>query len=521
MILPDRLGPHPDDGAGGERHGRPRDGDPAQPGGPPEEVPRGDHKPAAALDVGGQLIADLVPARQLPGNHQQRIPREQPARRVAEQAVDPVAVGRRRDESRLVVIVRRVGVPRIEHLEHIVGQVVARRIGQVAPDAIDAIRIEVARKGPAREEVGHEGDRREHDARRAVRADPSLRRLLDPADRREGIAFEETALETDDHAVVQDVGVHQPLEEAQARAERRAMVGPRRTVGLVAPAVEDGCIAEPRDAILLARPADECVVDLDVGQGLGRLGADQRIDALLEEVVAVIERHERGHAVAELLAHPLEVALEVEVLLEPVRRARRHLPGIAADVAPVLLAVVHAEPAGAEPRLEHLEHADRGLELLPVAGRAGARHVTPDVEQEQITPPDFVGQVGEVRGEQDAVPGPDHLAQIVHPRVAVKLFPEVHERSVFHSEAAEAREARPPAERVPVRRLDVPAVVVRVLARIEQARVDAMHLGRLRGLSRRFRRRCKEEDRQHYDDEATASHAAPMESERTRRRGRR
>ena len=81
-------------------------------------------------------------------------------------------------------------------------------------------------------------------------------------------------------------------------------------------------------AVLLARAADEGVVELAVGQRLRGLGAEQNV-------------------VAQLVAELLKVALKAEVLREPRLLAWTLLFGGGPDVAAVLLAVVDAEKATA------------------------------------------------------------------------------------------------------------------------------------------------------------------------------
>jgi hypothetical protein len=49
---------------------------------------------------------------------------------------------------------------------------------------------------------------------------------------------------------------------------------------------------------------------------LGGFGADERVGALFQEVVAEVERDECGVFVAEIIAQAFEVPLEIQVLLE-------------------------------------------------------------------------------------------------------------------------------------------------------------------------------------------------------------
>ena len=119
----------------------------------------------------------------------------------------------------------------------------------------------------------------------------------------------------------------------------------RRVVGLVAPAIEDRDVAEPRHAVLLARAPDERVGDLVIRQGLGRFRAQEGEGSFLEQVVAEGQCHQRRVLVAEIVAHPFEVPLEVEILLEAIDRSGRHLPRVGADVPPVLFADVRTQPA--------------------------------------------------------------------------------------------------------------------------------------------------------------------------------
>ena len=133
-----------------------------------------------------------------------------------------------------------------------------------------------------------------HHARLAVFLHPALRGLLDATDGRKLVALDPAALEADGDAVVKDVRVDQPLQQAQAGplggAVNLAAAAARCAVGLVAPTVPDRSIAEPRHPVLLARAADERVIHLVVGQPLRRLRADERVSALLQEIVAEVQR---------------------------------------------------------------------------------------------------------------------------------------------------------------------------------------------------------------------------------------
>ena len=223
------------------------------------EVAGRDDDVAAAFGVGLQLVAHLASAAEFAGHDDHRVAFERPQRRVAQQAIGDVTVGRGRDETGFVVEVGGVLVAGIQQVEHGVGEVIAGFVRPVAPDAIDIPRVEMARKRPAGIEVQQQRHRRVHDARLAVLLHPALRGLLDAADGRKLVALEPAVLETDRDAVVEDVRVEQPLHQAQARAlggaVRIAAAAARGAVGLVAPAIEDRGVAEPRHAVLLARAA--------------------------------------------------------------------------------------------------------------------------------------------------------------------------------------------------------------------------------------------------------------------------
>ena len=230
------------------------------------EVGRGDDDVPAALGVGLELVPGLAAAPQRSRHDHHRIPLQHPPGRVAQQAIRQVAVGRRREEARFVVEVRRVLVSGIEQVEHRVGQIVARLVGEVAPRAVDGAPVHVPRDGPSGIEVEEQGHGRVHDPALAMGRDPALGGLLNLADGSELLVREPAALEADRDAVGEDMRVEQTLHQTEAGAERRpvcvAGAAGRGVVGLVAPAIEDRDVAEPRHAVLLARAPDERVGDL-------------------------------------------------------------------------------------------------------------------------------------------------------------------------------------------------------------------------------------------------------------------
>ena len=81
------------------------------------------------------------------------------------------------------------------------------------------------RKGPTGKEIGHYGHRRKHGSRLAVRLDPSSGGLLDFTDRRKLIAFEPRVFKTNRYRVVENMGVDQPLEQAE-ELEQQVLLEP-------------------------------------------------------------------------------------------------------------------------------------------------------------------------------------------------------------------------------------------------------------------------------------------------------
>ena len=122
--------------------------------------------------------------------------------------------------------------------------------------------------------------------------------------------------------------------------------GPSRCIGvgiderLHAPAVEDGNVAEPKDAVLFARAADEGIPHRNAGKGLGRLRAEEAVVSELRQVMREGEAIEQDQVVLKVIAKMPEEEAECVIGLLPRDRRRADELGIAADVAPVLLAVV-------------------------------------------------------------------------------------------------------------------------------------------------------------------------------------
>ena len=347
------------------------------------EVGRGNDDVPAALRVGLELVPSLASTTQRSRHDHHRIPFQYPPGRVAQQAIRQVAVGRWREEPGFVVEVRRVLVSGIEQVEHRVGQIVARLVGEVAPRAVDGAPVHVPRDGPSGIEVEEQRHGRVHDPGLAMGLDPALGGLLDLADGSELLVREPAALEADRDAVGEDVRVEQTLHQAEAGAERwtvRVAAG-RRVIGLVAPAIEDRDVAEPRHTVLLARAPDERVSDLVIRQGLGRFRAQEGEGSFLEQIVAEVQCHQRRVLVAEIVAHPFEVPLEVEILLEAIDRSGRHLPRVGADIPPVLFADIRAQPAVPQRGLEGVQRGGGRDELLPEPPRPRPRHVAADVEK--------------------------------------------------------------------------------------------------------------------------------------------
>ena len=310
--------------------------------------------------------------------------------------------------------------------------------------------------------------------------------LLDAPDGAELVAVPVAArLEPDRHRVVEDLLVHELLHQR----ERRALVGAGPLlhgigviflgIGLPPPAVEHAHVPEPRHAVLLAGAADERIVDLRVRQGLRRLGADERVAALAHEVVAEVERHERRHLVAEQIAHPLEVALEVHVLLEAVRAVRFHLAGVSAHVAAVLLAVVHAEPVVAQHLLEHFGDPLGALELRPRAGTR-PRHEPPQVEQVEPAPLQLLRLLAHVLVEDHPGMGPDDVAQPVAHDVAVEGVLVAR-----RAHGPQGHELETVVERLRVGRLHEAARVVRVETRVHRMRIGLHRIGEERARRRK------------------------------------
>ena len=115
--------------------------------------------------------------------------------------------------------------------------------------------------------------------------------------------------------------------------------------------------------------------------------------------MAEVQRDQRRVLVPQVVTHPLEVTLEIQVLLEAAGRSRRHLACVATNVTPVLLADVHAQPALAELRFQHRQRASGRRELLPISARPRARHIAPNVEQVKVAAFDLIGQVAEIGGK--------------------------------------------------------------------------------------------------------------------------
>lgn len=301
--------------------------------------------------------------------------------------------------------------------------------------------------------------------------DPVDRLLLDLADRRKRTrarkaAVKERPLEAARKAVVEELRVEELLQERERGALLRAGVCPRRLllgIALPTPAVEDRDVPEPRHAVLLARAADEGVVDLAVRKGLGRLGAEHRVAVRAQEVVPVVERDERGHLVAERLVHMLEVALEAE----EVREAAGRGPG-ASRPASVLFAVVHAEPAVAQFALQHLAdaggHAPEPVDAL----RLAVRQIAPDVEEPETAPFDLGDDLRQVPVAEHLQVRPDEVAEPVRDDVRVeRVAPGRVVRQM-----PDGRELHAVAELGAVRRLHRAARLVRVAARVHVVRVD-------------------------------------------------
>ena len=204
--------------------------------------------------------------------------------------------------------------------------------------------------------------------------------------------------------------------------------------------------------------------------------------------MAEVQCHQRRVLVAEIVAHPFEVPLEVEILLDATDRSGRHLPRVGADVAPVLFPDVCAQPAFAQRGLEGVERGGGRDELLPEPPRPRPRHIAADVEEIQVATLDLVGHVTEIPREQHLVRRPDDVAELVRPRELLEVLGEADRLAVLHPEPPQAGELRSVFERRPRRRLHGPAVVIWMLGWLEQPRIDPSRrhgLGRHRAIRQR------------------------------------
>ena len=81
--------------------------------------------------------------------------------------------------------------------------------------------------------------------------------------------------------------------------------------------------------------------------------------------MSVVERDERGEAVAQNIRHLLKMVMEFEVLLLPIQSSRILSRGIAADIPTVLLTIIHSEPAVAQLGLESIQRLAGRSKLPP------------------------------------------------------------------------------------------------------------------------------------------------------------
>ena len=437
----------------------------------------GDHQVPAAGHEGAQLVAQLAGHGQRTRRHHQAVLAQHPERRVGEQTVGHVPERRRAQETALVVEVAGVLVPRQQQRQHAVGQVVARLVGHRAPHLVDVRRVQVARRHPAAEEVQQQRRRSVHHPGLAVAGHELHAAALDLPDGGERVRRrlgQPAAFEADRHAVVQVVGIQQPLQEVEAAPFLRAGAVPAvalgRAVVLPPPAVEHRRVAEPMHAVLLARTADESVVELAVGQRLRGLGAQQNVVALLQEVVAEGQRGERGHVIAQLVAQLLKVALKAEVLREPGLRPRTLLLGGGPDVAAVLLAVVDAQKAVAERPSQVPHHAGRGRDVGPLRLQGRAGNVAPQVEQVEAAAAYFLQHLGQVTAVEQVEQRPHDASQLEFLGVAFQVLTP---RGL--GQVAQGDELGHVLEGLPSGNPHATAAVVRMDARIQEVREVAGH----------------------------------------------
>ncbi len=166
------------------------------------------------------------------------------------------------------------------------------------------------------------------------------------------------------------------------------------------------------------------------------------------------------------------MSLEIQVLFDSITGHRIHLSGVPADVAAVLLANIHSQPVRPQFRVNHLEHAGWRLELLPIPAWSGSGHISPDIEQKQFTARDLVDELVQIFRKQDRIGWPDHVAQFVGLCIAIQFLDVAYDSIVRDREATQRRKTSPISKRIPRRRLDMSPTVIRMLARIQQVRID-------------------------------------------------
>ncbi|OQB38610.1 MAG: hypothetical protein BWY06_01931 [Candidatus Latescibacteria bacterium ADurb.Bin168] len=277
------------------------------------------------------------------------------------------------------------------------------------------------------------------------------------------------------------MGVDKPLQQRGAGScvgspFQPTGVDARTLIHLPSPAVPDRRVAEPENSVLFPGAANKGVVYLRVGQCLRRFRADEGVVALLDEVMPEAEGNERAHVISEVVAEPLEMPLEVEILPRAVLRRRALLMSEPPDVAPVLFAVVEPEETVAQFPLQPLHHTRRRLVIAPGSLKRRTRNVPPEVEQPQLTPAHLLNKIPEVLRENRRIERPYHPPQSrVH--IPIQLLAERDEFPVLDAESAECGELGTVFERLPCRHPHVISLVIRVLGRVEEVRVvdDCRH----------------------------------------------
>ena len=251
----------------------------------------------------------------------------------------------------------------------------------------------MTRERPAGKEIGHQSNRCIHHTRITIFIYPFNRTLLYLTDRTQLlVVYPHGPFETDSHTIVHQMSIDQPFQQSERGPFQRAATvvviiytSSIRIVCLISPTVPYGSITKPVNAILLTGSADKGIINLRVRQSLGRFRPYQCINSFFQEIMSKVQGDKSCHFIPQLIAHFLEMTLEVKVLLFAVCSQRIHSRSKTTDIPAILFTVIHTQPTVAQFFLEKIEYTVGNNELRPISARPRTRDISPKVKQIQVS----------------------------------------------------------------------------------------------------------------------------------------